>query len=183
MQYALDEQHSAPYGFDAEFGNFMALLKDSALEVRRAALQTLNSTAYHRIDTVKPLLATADLALFRHLFDEMRIKPELIYKKNLGPFTQVVDDGLVIRKAAFACMLTLIEVYPQMDGHAIALLIQPASVSENKTDGPLLEGLRSENNKENNDVEILCQQVLLKLVRNATFNKYVLSDIKGALIV
>ncbi len=150
-------------------------MKDKSLEVRLAALKTLKSVAYHHIDTVAPMIRLADLSLFHHLFGEMRVKPELIYKKNLGPFVQTIDDGLVLRKAAFDCMITFIEQYPQMDGNVIKLLMAPAEGSTRA--GPLLEGLDSKNNKDNNEVEMLCQQVLLKLVRNPTFSKFVLNNI------
>ncbi len=88
----------------------MPLLESKHLEVRRAALVTLNSIAFHRSNFVTGMLYPGDSKLVTHLFKEMRIKPELIYKKNLGPYIQIVDDGLPLRKAAFSCMLTLIEV-------------------------------------------------------------------------
>ena len=52
---------------------------------------------------MRPLLGE----LLPKVYRECIIRPELIHKVCLGPFTHTVDDGLVVRKAAFECCDTL----------------------------------------------------------------------------
>ena len=45
-------------------------------------------------------------------FSETTIKPELISEVDLGPFKHKVDEGIPIRKAAYAVIDTLVEKIP-----------------------------------------------------------------------
>ena len=42
-----------------------------------------------------------------------KIDPTLIKEVDLGPFKHKVDDGIVIRKAAFALLDTMVERTPE----------------------------------------------------------------------
>merc|ERR1712070_255181 len=95
---------------EAHIGTFFSLLRDEDLAVRRAALQTLNATAHHQPGLVRSVLVSADI--MSTLFSEMAVKPHLKRKVDLGPFKHTVDDGLPLRKAAFACMATILEGIP-----------------------------------------------------------------------
>jgi cullin-associated NEDD8-dissociated protein 1 len=174
IKSCLSANNEAPEGFDAIFEFFMERLRDGEVDVRRAALQTLNSIAYHRIDTVKHWLSV-DFNRFNLLFGEMKYKEELITKKNLGPFVQIVDEGLPLRKAAFQCMLTFVDMYPEMNPKAITTLLETDQA-------PLLDGLNIVRNKDNNDVEMLCQQLLIKLVRSSLYVKYIMSSVDGIVL-
>lgn len=44
---------------------------------------------------------------------ETHIKPELITEVDLGPFKHKVDEGIPIRKAAFALLDSIIEKLPE----------------------------------------------------------------------
>jgi cullin-associated NEDD8-dissociated protein 1 len=44
---------------------------------------------------------------------ETVIKPELITEVDLGPFKHKVDEGIPIRKAAYALLDSLVEKIPQ----------------------------------------------------------------------
>lgn len=80
------------------------LLRDEDRHVRRAAVVALSTAAHN-----KPSLVADHLPeLLPLLYEQMKVKPELIRSVNLGPFKHTVDDGLELRKAAFDCMDTLL---------------------------------------------------------------------------
>ncbi|CAO1614254.1 unnamed protein product [Sympodiomycopsis kandeliae] len=83
----------------------LSLLKDSDLEVRRHALFAFNSAAHN-----KPQLIRAQLSILQPLlYEETQIRPELMRKVAMGPFTVTQDDGLDLRKNAFETMYTLLD--------------------------------------------------------------------------
>jgi cullin-associated NEDD8-dissociated protein 1 len=95
---AIDERLAA----DAEA--FLSLIDDEDLGVKRAALLTLNTLIHSKQGVVRPILAS----LVEKVYRETVIRPELIHKVMLGPFSHLVDDGLDARKAAFECVDTLV---------------------------------------------------------------------------
>lgn len=86
-------------------GEFLFALRDAEPAVRRVALVAFNSAVHNKPSLVRDLLPT----LLPWLYDETKIKDELIREVEMGPFKHTVDDGLDIRKAAFECMYTLLE--------------------------------------------------------------------------
>lgn len=88
-----------------EMPKFLDLLKDKDLNVRRNTLLTLNYAAHNKPSLIRDILPTY-LPL---IYNESKVKPELIREVDLGPFKHKVDDGLEIRKAAFECMYTLLD--------------------------------------------------------------------------
>ncbi|KAI8848426.1 armadillo-type protein [Chytridium lagenaria] len=95
--------------FDAVLGQlivqFLRLVQDADLNVRRVSLHTLNSAAHN-----KPYLITSSLdELLPLLYNETVVKDELIHIVEMGPFKHRVDDGLDARKSAYECMFTLLE--------------------------------------------------------------------------
>jgi len=89
----------------SEMSKYLDLLKDKDLNVRRNTLLTLNYAAHN-----KPILIRDILPNYLPLiYQESKVKPELIREVDLGPFKHKVDDGLEIRKAAFECMYTLLD--------------------------------------------------------------------------
>jgi len=87
------------------FKEFLNSLKDPDMNVRRVALVTFNSAAHNKPLLVRDILDTV-LPL---LYNETKVRKELIREVEMGPFKHVVDDGLDVRKAAFECMYTLLE--------------------------------------------------------------------------
>lgn len=85
--------------------DFLSLLKDPELEVRRLALMTLNAAAHRRPALIQRILEDV-LPL---LFAETEVKPELIRYVIMGPFKHKVDDGLENRKAAYETIYTLLD--------------------------------------------------------------------------
>ncbi|XP_021265607.1 cullin-associated NEDD8-dissociated protein 1-like [Numida meleagris] len=86
-------------------GNFLKTLQDSDLNVRRVALAMFNSAAHNKPSLIRDLLN----AVLPSLYNETKVRRELIREVEMGPFKHTVDDGLDVRKAAFECMYTLLE--------------------------------------------------------------------------
>lgn len=86
-------------------GSFLDLLRDQQLDVRRAALLTLNWAAHNKPALVRDLLPKYMPAVL----SEAKLKPELIREVDLGPFKHKVDDGLENRKAAYETMNTVLD--------------------------------------------------------------------------
>ncbi|RUS33043.1 hypothetical protein BC938DRAFT_473352 [Jimgerdemannia flammicorona] len=84
---------------------FLSLMKDTDLNVRRLSLSTLNSAAHNKPYLIRDVLNT----LLPLLYQETVVKEELIRMVEMGPFKHKVDDGLEIRKSAFECMYTLLD--------------------------------------------------------------------------
>uniref|UniRef100_A0A0B7AHW9 TATA-binding protein interacting (TIP20) domain-containing protein n=1 Tax=Arion vulgaris TaxID=1028688 RepID=A0A0B7AHW9_9EUPU len=86
-------------------GDFLSTLQDEDLTVRRVALVTFNSAAHNKPSLIRDLLET----VLPHLYNETKVRKELIREVEMGPFKHTLDDGLDIRKAAFECMYTLLD--------------------------------------------------------------------------
>ncbi|XP_069760081.1 cullin-associated NEDD8-dissociated protein 1 isoform X3 [Narcine bancroftii] len=86
-------------------GDFLKTLEDPDLNVRRVALVTFNSAAHNKPSLIRDLLDS----ILPHLYNETKVRKELIREVEMGPFKHTVDDGLDIRKAAFECMYTLLD--------------------------------------------------------------------------
>ncbi|KAJ7751005.1 armadillo-type protein [Mycena maculata] len=85
--------------------DFLSLMLDQDLTVRRLALSALNSAA-----RTKPHLIREHLtALLPSLYKETIINPDLIRTVQMGPWTHKVDDGLDARKTAYETMYTLLD--------------------------------------------------------------------------
>lgn len=86
-------------------GEFLKTLQDPDLNVRRVALVAFNSAAHNKPSLVRDLLDS----ILPQLYNETKVRKELIREVEMGPFKHTVDDGLDIRKAAFECMYTLLD--------------------------------------------------------------------------
>ncbi|XP_073447845.1 cullin-associated NEDD8-dissociated protein 1-like isoform X1 [Aquarana catesbeiana] len=86
-------------------GDFLKPLQDSDPNVRRVALVMFNSAAHNKPSLVRKLLNS----VLPPLYNETKLRKELIREVEMGPFKHTVDDGLDVRKAAFECMYTLLE--------------------------------------------------------------------------
>jgi cullin-associated NEDD8-dissociated protein 1 len=87
--------------------DFLLLIKDSEIMVRRAALTTLNSATHNKPSLIRPVLHSD--WLLPALYGETVYKQELVRTVNLGPFQHKVDDGAELRKLSLACMDTLFD--------------------------------------------------------------------------
>ncbi|KAF9261953.1 TIP120-domain-containing protein [Marasmius fiardii PR-910] len=85
--------------------DFLSLMVDSDLTVRRVTLSALNSAA-----RTKPHLVRDHLnALLPNLYKETIVNQDLIRTVQMGPWTHKVDDGLEARKTAYETMYTLLD--------------------------------------------------------------------------
>jgi cullin-associated NEDD8-dissociated protein 1 len=85
--------------------SFLDLLNDAEINVRKAVMLSLNYVAHHKPGIVRDALPKYLPAIY----DQSRIKPELIREVELGPFKHKEDGGLDTRQATFECMYTLLE--------------------------------------------------------------------------
>lgn len=120
---------------------FLTLLQDPDLEVRRHALFALNSAAHNKPHLIRSQLTT----LQPLLYGETQIRPELMRKVTMGPFTITQDDGLDLRKNAFETMYTLLDS-----------CLDQISLPEYL--GRVMSGLRDDD-----QVKLLCFLILVRL--------------------
>ncbi|ORY22630.1 armadillo-type protein [Naematelia encephala] len=84
--------------------DFLSLMEDKNLIVRRLSLASLNAAIQHKPHLVVDRLA----ALQPLLYKETIIKPELQREVQMGPWKVIEDDGLENRKTAYETMYTLL---------------------------------------------------------------------------
>ncbi|XP_048489474.1 cullin-associated NEDD8-dissociated protein 1 isoform X2 [Plutella xylostella] len=89
----------------ANMAELLLPLRDPALSVRRVALVAFNSAAHNKPSLIRDLLPR----LLPTIYNETKVKKELIREVEMGPFKHSVDDGLDLRKAAFECMYTVLD--------------------------------------------------------------------------
>ncbi|EFA82933.1 HEAT repeat-containing protein [Heterostelium album PN500] len=130
------DTHLAPH-----IDQFLSLLNDNDLIVKRSALLTLNYIAHNR-----PKLILSSLNNYLPiLYNNSKIKPELIREVSLGPFKHKVDDGIEIRKTAFECMYTLLETTSAFDF------------------SPFIESLAGGLKDTQHDIKLLCHLLIIRL--------------------
>ena len=143
LRFAATELGTAPLPvvLQSSLLDFLRLLEDPDLKVRRGALLTLNSLANSKPNSIRDSLAT----LLPLLYGETAKRPELVHQVDLGPFKHTVDDGLDLRKAAFECMETLLsKCADRLEFSAFLARI--------------LEGLGDDG-----DIKLLCHRMLIDL--------------------
>lgn len=100
---------------------FLGLLADPQPPVRHAAVLLVSATVHHKLPLVRGRLP----GLLPLLHEQTVIRQELIRLVDLGPFKVQQDDGLELRKAAFECVDSLLEVVPKaLDPAALAATLK-----------------------------------------------------------
>lgn len=74
--------------------DFLSVLTDESLEVRKPAMFAFNAAAHNRPNLIRNHLDV----LMPMLYQETMPRPELLRKVAMGPFTVTTDDGLDLRK-------------------------------------------------------------------------------------
>ncbi|XP_075406871.1 cullin-associated NEDD8-dissociated protein 2 isoform X1 [Tenrec ecaudatus] len=100
-----DQPHPIDPLLKSYVGDFMESLQDPDLNVRRATLAFFNSAVHNKPSLVRDLLGH----ILPLLYQETKVRRDLIREVEMGPFKHAVDDGLDVRKAAFECMYSLLE--------------------------------------------------------------------------
>jgi len=110
IRYTFTEQKNPKYDeiLQTMIFDFLKLIGDPDLELRRISLSALNSAAYNKPDLIRDCISN----LLPLLYEQTNINTELIHTVEMGPFKHQVDDGLEIRKSAFDCMYTLLNNRP-----------------------------------------------------------------------
>ncbi|THH17136.1 hypothetical protein EW146_g3609 [Bondarzewia mesenterica] len=85
--------------------DFLLLMMDDDLNVRRLALSAFNAAARTKPHLIRDHLPT----LLPILYGETVLKPELIRTVQMGPWQHKVDDGLEARKIAYETLYTLLD--------------------------------------------------------------------------
>lgn len=188
LKYAVVSPSTASYLADSA-AQLLSGLTDEDLNVRRAALLSLNAVVHHRVQVVKPFLrgeskasgeeskggsaedvdmdgagsfagaSIDEVGVFPVLYAAMELK--LPREVDLGPFKHKIDDGLPLRKAAYACMDSILE-YARERVNASAFMAR------------LIAGL-----KDVDDVKMLCHQLVTKLCSWPVWQRHVLANLKG----
>ena len=144
LKYAVanPETHA---GLESTIGDYLSLLSDEDLNVKRAALLSLNSVIHHQSRLVRDSLPS----IMGVLYESTKIV--LVRVIDLGPFKHKVDDGLPLRKAAFSCMDSILD--------ELRLFVDVKSFVP-----VVIEGIGDSNV----DVKMLCHQLIAKLCRVAS---------------
>uniref|UniRef100_G3TJE5 Cullin associated and neddylation dissociated 2 (putative) n=1 Tax=Loxodonta africana TaxID=9785 RepID=G3TJE5_LOXAF len=106
-----DQPHPIDPLLKSYIGEFMESLQDPDLNVRRATLAFFNSAVHNKPSLIRDLLDD----ILPLLYQETKVRRDLIREVEMGPFKPAVDDGLDVRKAAFECMYSLLECLGQLD--------------------------------------------------------------------
>ncbi|KAF5385600.1 hypothetical protein D9757_006791 [Collybiopsis confluens] len=122
--------------------DFLSLMGDEDLTVRRLALSALNSAARTKSHLIRDHLTV----LLPSLYGETAVNPDLIRTVQMGPWTHKVDDGLDARKTAYETMYTLLDTcLPKLDLHEFL--------------GRVLVGLSDDSD----EIKVICHMMLFRL--------------------
>jgi len=106
VKFTISDQHQSIDPLLKQcMADFLLTLQDDDLNVRRVALIAFNSAAHNKPSLIRDLLDS----VLPQLYNETKVRKELVREVEMGPFKHTVDDGLDLRKAAFECMYTLLD--------------------------------------------------------------------------
>ena len=98
----------------------LTLLRDDDLDVKKAALMMVNTTAHHNVALLSSLIPTD---VFPELLATLQVKIERVI--DLGPFKHKVDDNLPLRKLSLAALETLLAMAPdKFDANALMAIAE-----------------------------------------------------------
>ncbi|KAF8329094.1 TIP120-domain-containing protein [Cantharellus anzutake] len=122
--------------------DFLSLVQDYDLTVRRLSLTALNAAARNKPKLIREHLAS----IMPLLYHETKINENLIRIVEMGPWKHRVDDGLETRKVAFETMYTILDTcVSNLDLHQFFTHV--------------LEGLADESD----EIKVLCHMMLFRL--------------------
>lgn len=104
---------------------FLSLLEDTDLEVKRAALLMINTAVHHNPHSIEAHLSRRVMPL---LLETLKIKLERTV--DLGPFKHKVDDNLPLRKVSLTCVETVLDAMPDKVDVPALMLIMPLLLAD-----------------------------------------------------
>ncbi|KAH9949483.1 ARM repeat-containing protein [Amylocystis lapponica] len=126
--------------------DFLSLIADTDLTVRRLALSALNSAARSKPHLIREHLPS----ILPNLYKETVVNAELIRTVQMGPWTHKVDDGLEARKTAYETLYTLLDTcLSKLDLHEFLARV--------------LAGLADDSD----EVKVICHMMLFRLAQVA----------------
>jgi len=125
---------------------FLQLLDHPDIAVRKPLLHTVNTIARNKPRFVREAQAVNGSSLLSIVYRETVPNPEHVRTKQIGCFKHKVDDGLELRMAAYECLDTLFDTCID-------------KIDPNELVVHLVGGL-----KDDIDVKMLCQLMLLKVI-------------------
>ena len=142
LKFCLAKTSGLAFHFPQILPLFVKLLKDIDINVRRQAFLTLNAIIYSAFVLIK-----LDFhSIYECINAETKPHEELIRVINFGPIDRRVDDGFPLRKAAFQCLDTILDV-----------------TSEGASLEVLLPNIRDGVEDEETDIQILAYLILHKI--------------------
>jgi len=141
--------------FKVAVANF---LNDPDLEVQKAALIAVNALLHHDAQLARQVFPGGD-GLVPALLQLVEVREELQRKVDFGPFKHLVDDGLPVRKNAFACILVMVEKCPD--------LLVPLAGSQLM--GIVCKGL-SDAPDDSPDVPFISHQIIVQLCQRSSIS-------------
>jgi cullin-associated NEDD8-dissociated protein 1 len=119
LKYAASGKGALADPLERMIAPLISATQDRDINVKRYALLSLNSIAHNHPSLIRNYVPE----LMPVIYAETFVKPELIRKVDLGPFTHQIDDGLPLRKAAYGLIETLLENIPEK--------VEPNTLAEN----------------------------------------------------
>lgn len=114
---------------------FLETLSDQDINVKKNSLISLNALVHN----LPGMLRSHVVNFINLVYNETKLKTELIQEVDLGAFTHKVDDGLPLRKAAYELIDTLLDNLPDK--------VEPNALAEN-----LIQGL----DDMSDEVQMIC---------------------------
>eukprot|EP01038_Epipyxis_sp_PR26KG_P006809 gene6809-9325_t len=105
--------------------NFLPLIQDEDLEVKKATLLMINTAVHHYVQTVEKQLANL---IIPELLSTLKIRLERTV--DLGPFKHKVDDNLPLRKVALTCLETIVDTTPDRLDVVSVMQVMPDILSD-----------------------------------------------------
>ena len=132
--------------FDAaELKPFFAHISSDDISVKQATLDLVNSLLHFSLDKIKPWLLSDvhqsgdkrkcpgnDEGILSFVYDSCHKKKELVREVNLGPFSHKIDDGLNLRKAAVAVLVSLSRRVPRFLGEEAVQCVEDTLMEEDE---------------------------------------------------
>jgi len=139
------------------------LLKDGEVQVRRQILLSTNYLLHQNSSLLIPDEVMKSIVA-PSILRETEIRPELIQEIIIGPHRDTQDYGLEARKAAYGCLSTLLDGYPDVLSFELVL-------------SHLAKGL-----KDNYDIVLLAIQICEKLSASSYASSLLVSNIDKELV-